>query len=582
MAKDPYSWILEYLGSPGTYTSEASEAVKRMLMSRAFDDSGESVMSEEEVRRLLEETQSDIRGAYEQERSEYERIADLFDWPASETFEAMASQFPYLSGPDIGLDFTSWFNDRNFNWRTAPGGAPILSWTKKLTELQNLQSDPMWWGLDDDVISGGIHSNPIRGNPPPRDGTMPPPTEISDVGEWARTGYIAVGFNKYVGQSPRDIVNSLIQTENASEDDVEDWLGSQQFRDKAQASGVNYFTLSNQIRSQFSSESERIRKDLEEWDRLYLDPDTGLYDYDEDRPYAPEFWELEDEFDYAGRVEPFAGDVGSIRSLEERIAKDLEEAAGTTPPIGPPPVGSDLAEEARVAMFEGLTDYEDYLEPYGRPAHEYWEGVTAQLSPFWQVRAPAAELGRRLQSRYLLEAPEMAVDPSGISPTFGQYFQDWRPYAAGGFAEGTGPRYYSDPTQLLARARRAGLAGITPPGEFAESYQHDDPDLVRAAWLSGQFGPGVQGAAANQRAVASLLALQRPTGGAYGGQMANAIRNAVFNVQQRREALGADPGSFLHWFADPEARSSPALMAPNIGPEWRQALLKNPVSPIGL
>ena len=361
------------------------------------------------------------------------------------------------------------------------------------------------------------------------------------------------------------------------------------------------------------------------------------------------FWDLEDEFDYADRVQPFAGDVGSMQLLEQRIAAeprtgitgarplpraedpsiywDLETAedagfvvtpedliaegfspeddlksielleqriaaeeeerrrAGVVPEQpgigGPPPVPSGLADAARADAFAGLTDYEDWLEPYGRPAHEYWEGVTAQLDPFWQVRAPAAELGRRLQSRYLLEYPEMSVDPSGVSPTFGQYFQDWRPYAAGGFAEGTAPSYYSDPTQLLARARQAGLAGITEPGKFAESYQYGDPDFLRAAWLSSQFGPGVQGAAANQRAVASLLALQRPTGGAYGGQMANAIRNAVFNVQQRRKALGADPGSFLHWFANPEARSSPALMAPNIGPEWRQAL-KNPVSPIGL
>ena len=386
--------------------------------------------------------------------------------------------------------------------------------------------------------------------------------------------------------------------------------------------------------------------------------DPNAYDVYTDEELE-RFWDLEDEFDYADRVEPFAGDVGSMQLLEQRIADaekalaeddaytggrtekeitedpsiywDLETAedagfvvtpedliaegfspeddiksielleqriaakkeeeeeerrrAGVVPEQpgigGPPPVPSGLADAARADAFAGLTDYEDWLEPYGRPAHEYWEGVTAQLDPFWQVRAPAAELGRRLQSRYLLEYPEMSVDPSGVSPTFGQYFQDWRPYAAGGFAEGTAPSYYSDPTQLLARARQAGLAGITEPGKFAESYQYGDPDFLRAAWLSSQFGPGVQGAAANQRAVASLLALQRPTGGAYGGQMANAIRNAVFNVQQRRKALGADPGSFLHWFANPEVRSSPALMAPNIRPEWRQAL-KNPVSPIGL
>jgi len=210
-----------------------------------------------------------------------------------------------------------------------------------------------------------------------------------------------------------------------------------------------------------------------------------------------------------------------------------------------------------------LPEYEGWIPAYQRTPEEMWAGVEAQMDPFWQVRTPARELGRRLQARYMLAAPEMAMDMrEGVDPTMAQYFRDWAPYAEGGFT-GTAPNYfaYSDPNELITRAMEAGRAGITDPGKFVAPHERGTPEFARAAWLSSMFGP--QGGAQslqNQREIAGLLALQKPTGGAYGGQFANAIRSAVANLQNRRAALGANPESFLNWFVSPRPGQAPKVL----------------------
>lgn len=194
-----------------------------------------------------------------------------------------------------------------------------------------------------------------------------------------------------------------------------------------------------------------------------------------------------------------------------------------------------------------LSDRPAWLPAYQRTPEEYWAGIESGRAPFWSTRAPLGDVGERLRGRYLLAAPEMAS--RNFEPTFGQYFEDWTPYAKGGFA-GTAPSYFAPAGSgmLRSRAAEAAKAAMTAPGQYLEGFSPEDAGFERRAWLSSQFGPGAENAAANQRAVANLLALQRPAGGTYGGQMASAIRNAMYNLQQRRSAVGDPKGAFLDWY----------------------------------
>ena len=202
-----------------------------------------------------------------------------------------------------------------------------------------------------------------------------------------------------------------------------------------------------------------------------------------------------------------------------------------------------------MAVFEGfefgpesspyLENRPSWLPAYERPPEDYWKGVTAQADPFWSTRVPMYDLGERLRGRYKLSAPEMGF--GGAEPSFGQFFQDWRGETAPGYRS-------PDIAGLRARAQLAAEAGMTDRGQYLAGYDPQTDDFTRAAWLSSQFGPGAENAAANQRAVANLLAVQRPTGGTYGGQMAQAIRNAVYALQERRANLGDPSGTFLDWY----------------------------------
>ena len=49
-------------------------------------------------------------------------------------------------------------------------------------------------------------------------------------------------------------------------------------------------------------------------------------------------------------------------------------------------------------------------------------------------------------------------------------------------------------------------------------------------------------------AVANLLALQRQGGGVYQGQMADAIRNAMYRLAEQRVNVGKPRETFLDWY----------------------------------
>lgn len=213
----------------------------------------------------------------------------------------------------------------------------------------------------------------------------------------------------------------------------------------------------------------------------------------------------------------------------------------------------------------GRPDWLPDIEAYRTP-QEDWGAFVSGMRPFWSTRAPMADVGRGLQARYLLGAPYMAQQ--GVTPSFSQFLSDWPGTqtpsgVAGGVTQWAPPAYAAyQPgvpeaervAELRRRAQQAATAAITSPGTYLEEVPMGDlgsderAEWNRRAWLTSQFGSGATAAQANQLAVANLLALQRPTGGAYRGQMADAIRNAMARLQQQRVYGGAPKESFLDWY----------------------------------
>jgi hypothetical protein len=156
------------------------------------------------------------------------------------------------------------------------------------------------------------------------------------------------------------------------------------------------------------------------------------------------------------------------------------------------------------------------------------------------------------------------AEQGGISPSFGQFLSDY----PGRFATGTdqtfagygaaAPRYPGDVArtpaeelaELRARAGEAAQAATTAPAAYMGGVPPETAEFRRRAWLSSQFGAdaGAQAAMENQMRVANLLALQRQGGGAYRGQMADAIRGAMANLYQQRLNVGAPRENFLSWY----------------------------------
>jgi hypothetical protein len=206
----------------------------------------------------------------------------------------------------------------------------------------------------------------------------------------------------------------------------------------------------------------------------------------------------------------------------------------------------------------------DWTDPFERPAalpgieayrtpYDDWQRLTSQAQPFWSTRAPLEDIGRRLQARYLLAAPRMA-ERAGVTPSFGQFLSDY-PSRFGTDPTFTayGAAYDRSTSEELAELRRrageAAQAAATAPAAYMGGVAPETEEFRRRAWLGQQFGPDAERAAENQMRVANLLALQRGTGGgAYQGQMATAIRNAMENLYQQRLNVGAPRENFLNWY----------------------------------
>jgi len=130
-----------------------------------------------------------------------------------------------------------------------------------------------------------------------------------------------------------------------------------------------------------------------------------------------------------------------------------------------------------------------------------------------------------------------------VEPTFEDY--------AGGFmGQGRGAWEATGYDDLVARARLAAASTGQPMGEYMAGFDKDTEDWYRAAWYGSMFNPAeAEQAAANQLAVATMLAQQRQGGGvAYGGAMGRAIANAMARQQQYRQDIGQPEGSFLEWY----------------------------------
>ena len=197
-------------------------------------------------------------------------------------------------------------------------------------------------------------------------------------------------------------------------------------------------------------------------------------------------------------------------------------------------------------------DYSPYTNPdwlpgafaYDTPEDEF-RRFRSEQPDFFQRQVGLGDWDRRMQARYMLDAPEIAN--LGQNPSYYQYLRD---YTGEGYRGSMGS--YQD---LVGLAQGAAAAGRTAPGAYMEAGDLTDPDeLRRRAWLSSQFAG--EDAAANQMAVANLLALQRNRGasatpgpqGAYTGQRGQAIRQAMNTLYQQRLNEGAPKETILDWY----------------------------------
>ena len=219
------------------------------------------------------------------------------------------------------------------------------------------------------------------------------------------------------------------------------------------------------------------------------------------------------------------------------------------------------------SAYQGTTDpttgvftrpsWMEDMEAYRTPDQD-WRRFMRQVQPFWQTRVPMADLGQRLQARYLLGAPAMAQQ-GALQPSFSQFLQDY----PGGIGAGGIPTpasaplysavYNTDPAgelaMLRARAQQAANAATMAPGAYLSGVTPGTPEFNRRAWYASQFGSDAENAAANQLAVANLLATRRPGGaGAYTGQMGDAIRRAMTNLYYQRGDAGQPQENFLNWY----------------------------------
>jgi len=233
--------------------------------------------------------------------------------------------------------------------------------------------------------------------------------------------------------------------------------------------------------------------------------------------------------------------------------------------FGSPVFGS--TEEAATAFQPFAGDAAAFRSPA-----EDWARLQTGMSPFWQQRAPMQDMATRMMGRYYLGAPYAATE-ARPSPTFADYLSQY----AGGSA--TAPAMANLET-LRQRAREAAQASTFVGGPAAYVAASQDPtQFARRSSYASLFGQDAENQAANQLAVAQMMAMQRVdpetggAGGTYRGTMASVIRNALQRIQQHRGAQGAPRETFLSWYLDkyhPKAAEAPtaaprALYSPTVG-----------------
>ena len=158
--------------------------------------------------------------------------------------------------------------------------------------------------------------------------------------------------------------------------------------------------------------------------------------------------------------------------------------------------------------------------------------------PQWQYTVPLQNLENRLTQRYMLGYPgsQASSDPAAFNNTFREYLGSVRP-----------GNYLQDAAILRSRAQQAANIANMTPQELAETYTPGSPGFNQAAWYRAQYGQG-DAAMQNQMNLVNLLAMQRPGGGEYTGNMGRAISNMLNELYQARAAQG-DPGTnFLQWY----------------------------------
>ena len=172
-----------------------------------------------------------------------------------------------------------------------------------------------------------------------------------------------------------------------------------------------------------------------------------------------------------------------------------------------------------------------------------WDQFMAGISPEWRYRQPLEEMKGRLQARYMLEQPYMESSAKGTSPTFSNFLNL--------YAQRRADDTNISPTALRQRALQAAKISTMPDTRY-QDYFAEQEALGRqqgaiAEWYRRVYGGTTPESAQNRLAVAQLLALQRPSGGAYTGDMATAIRNSLYQLRSAHQARNT-PGSFLDWY----------------------------------
>ena len=240
---------------------------------------------------------------------------------------------------------------------------------------------------------------------------------------------------------------------------------------------------------------------------------------------------------------------------------------GDYEPIGTTGLGSSASGNFAAMTPEQLAALQTWqtsdLAAYRTPAED-WARLSAQFSPFWQVRAPLADREAELRSRYQISAPYMT---GGMGQGYGAFLADEAARRTAmqnpGDLSQAGGQYAVTMQQLRDRAREAALVAATPTANLFEGLDPETAAFNRRAWLASQFRGGTDfagaDAAQNQLNLATMLAMQRPQGvpgegpsqglgTAYAGQMGRAIRNAMAQIYQTRQLGGAPRENFLDWY----------------------------------